>query len=232
MSATNTTPEAANVAERGPADERLIEREERAFARAAEADTRIKGDMHFIDWLAVGEGLAALRDRALRESYSNRPFGKAYTQTYAKLKLAHPWAAHYDPSTASHACWLHDNATDVLRWRETLAQNQREKWISARVVHEHYDRMTKVAKEKVPTASSAARENNAQTIIRLQEENDMLRKKSGGGLMPSASVDEVTEAVFEAHNAAFVRRLLAALTKRLADEGRQDAIEAKAKRKR
>jgi hypothetical protein len=218
------TVEGTDVA--NPADGHVIAREDAAFARAAEADQRVQGGLHFMDWLAISEGLGRLRDRAMRESYSNRPYGKAYTQRMAVLKAAHPWAGHYDPATASHACWLYDNATDVLRWREGLGQNQREAWITPRIVHQHYDRMHKVA-EKKATASSAARENNAQTIIRLQAEVDMLRKKGGGGLMPGATVEMLVEEIALAHNPAFMRRLVTALTKRLEAEARQDAIEGK-----
>jgi hypothetical protein len=232
--ADNTAPEGADVAEANPADARVIAREDAAFARAAEADERIKTGKHFGDWLAIGEGLAALRDRAMREACSNSPYGKTYTARYAALKKTHPWAGHYDASTISHACWLHDNATDVIRWRETLSSNQREAWTTPKVVHQHYDRLTKPVLKKEATASSAARENNAQTIIRLQEELDLLRKKGGGGLMPSATVDQLTEAIFEAHNPAYVRRLLKVLGDRLEAEERQDKVEAsvKAKRKR
>jgi hypothetical protein len=223
--ATSTT-EGADVADRNPADGRVIAREDAAFARAAEANTHIKDGLHFADWLAIGEGLAALRDRALRESYSNRPYGKAYTQTYAKLKLAHPWASEYDTATISHACWLADNVTDVMRWREALASNQREAWVSPRVIHQHYDRMTKPKEEKASTASSESRGNKDQTIIRLQEEVDMLRKKgAGSGLMPGASVDELVEEIALAHNPRFMRRAADALIKRADIEERQDAIE-------
>lgn len=131
---TNTTTEGADVAATSnPADGHVIAREEAAFARAAEADQRVQGGLHFMDWLAISEGLGRLRDRAMRESYSNRPYGKAYTQRYGALKDAHPWAGHYDPATASHACWLYDNATDVLRWREGLAKSQRDAWITPRI---------------------------------------------------------------------------------------------------
>jgi hypothetical protein len=88
-----------------------------------------------------------LRDRALREAHTNN-FNLAYRRCYAKLREAHPWAGHYDPSTISHACWLHDNLSDVLRWREGLAANQREAWTTPRVVHQNYERMTRIAAKK------------------------------------------------------------------------------------
>lgn len=212
--------------------DRIVEREEVAFARAKEADEIMGADMHFGDWLAIGEGLAALRDRAMRQSDSNRPYGRAYTSEYARLKAAHEWAGNYDPPTISHAIWLAENIAAVTAWRDLLTAKQRQEWVHPRTIHGHFNRLTKVPKKDDANKQASPMADLKATVIKLQEENDLLRKKGGGGLLPGATAEQLVEMLFEAHNTRFVVRFANLLSKRLESEARQDRIEGKAQAKR
>src|SRR4051794_18188431 len=90
----------------------------------------------------------------MRLSFSNGPFGRAYTSAYATLKASHAWAGHYDAGTVSHSIWLHEHAADVIRWRDTLSAKQRQDWVTPKVVHQHFERMTKPKVEDEPAISS------------------------------------------------------------------------------
>jgi hypothetical protein len=70
------------------------------------------------------------------------------------------------------------------------------------------------------------RESNRQIIIRLQEEIAMLRKRRGAGLMPSATAEQVLDALIAAHATDFMRRLHVLIGKHLDAEKRQNKLEA------
>ena len=158
--------------------------------------------------------------------HTNVPNGKGYNAAWDQLSKHVPTVRDLDKAARSAAVWMAQNWDAIDTWlRDTtkVSPQERLKMNHPTVVKRRYD----AAHQPKPDTTSPPRENNAQTIIRLQEELDAARKRSGGGLMPSATATEVADAIFEAHNAAFARRLIDALAKRLEAEERQDAIEAK-----
>jgi hypothetical protein len=214
-------------------DDRLHQRRAERIQRGREASDRINSGQHFGDWVAVADALVAMREEAMEVAHTNRPQGPPYRAAFKAIEQRESaWASKYSNNSNSgvraHCYWLIDNLPAVQSWRETLAQNQRDEWNHPSAVKRNYERMNKApeVKDKGSPVADAWTMTKA-TIIRLQEENDLLRKKAGGGLMPSAGVDDVATALFEAHNPAFIRRLVAALTHQLEAEARQDAIERK-----
>src|SRR4051794_32913087 len=76
--------------------------EARRLAQAAEATARIKDGDHFRDWTYVGQGLATLRDIAMRDAHTNAPYGKRYTAAYARRLKEVPALATFDNATKAH----------------------------------------------------------------------------------------------------------------------------------
>jgi hypothetical protein len=208
-----------------PADSRIEAREEASFAKAAAVAEPLKAGKSFFDWLDLGDGLAALRDRAMRQSCSNSPFGKGYTQRYAALKAEHPWAGIFDPGTISNAIWVHENRSDVTRWRDTLSSKQRQEWITPKVVRQHYEKAHKIAEAKkdgVEALSPMAKQRAA--IIELEEENTRLkreaaRRQAEGSLfdLKRDSIESIVDVVAGSVALGRFESLQRAMTKKLAE---------------
>jgi hypothetical protein len=75
-----------------PVDQCVEAQENAAFAATAQADKHISEGRTIADWFAIGEGLAALRERALRRSGSNQPYGGRYKGLINALRDEHPSA--------------------------------------------------------------------------------------------------------------------------------------------
>ena len=180
-------------------------------------------------WHSVGVASVRLRNEAMRIAGTNQPVGKGYNQIWKALSDTKPGLRDLAKWDRAHAMWLADHWSLVNAWLHTLASNEALTLLHPTSIKRKYE-----AGHKPPAASAnapSARVGLQDQVIKLQAEVDMLRKKGGGGLLPGASVSEFTDLLFEAHNPDFVRRMLAEAGKRLAAEERQDAIEAKRKRK-
>lgn len=210
-------------------DERLNERREARIAAGRTAFDKINSHEHFRDWLAVADALVAIREAAMDAAHTNHPQGPPYRAALKAIRIREPWTDKVDSATTTACYWLIDNLPAVQAWRDTLTFKQRDEWNHPATVRRAYERLNVVKEPKPDGAAPPPQRLVLQDkVIELQAEVDLLRKKGGGGLLPGASVEEVTERLFEAHNAAFVKRLIVELDKRLAAEVRQDAIEARA----
>lgn len=181
-------------------------------------------------WREIGEASAALMHDAMEHAGANGPLGPNYKQMWRRLAEHVPTVKGLDPAARSAAIWMVENWTEVQeRLFSGLTPKERLLVNHPTVVRRRYEAMLKREEGVTADKPVSPRVRLQDQVIRLQEEVDLLRKKSGGGLMPSASVSDVTDALFEAHNPAFMRRLMTAVEKRLAAEERQDRIEAKGK---
>ena len=112
--------------EQGPAD-KVTESEERKEALAEQADVRIKGGAHWRDWMFIADGMAVGQAKAMRAAGTNRPYGKAFTRAMREWLNERPWANRYDKGTRSNLLWCVDHRSEIDAWRDTLAQNVRDK---------------------------------------------------------------------------------------------------------
>ena len=127
-----------------PADGDAIRLIDQAYSddcldRAAEAFERIRAGNHWRDWVDVANGLAELRDTALRTSHSNKPEGKDNT-AIGQLFDQYKWPRKIDRATITHCYWVADHLDEIERWRGTLADNQRELWNHPSIVKRSYER--------------------------------------------------------------------------------------------
>jgi hypothetical protein len=180
-------------------------------------------------WHAIGVASVRLRNEAMRFAGANQPVGKGYNQVWRALADTKPGLRDLDKRERAHAMWLADHWSLVNAWLGTLASNEAAKLLHPTSIMRKYEAAHKPPAGGAP--GNGPRVGLRDQLTKVQAELDMLRKKGGGGLRPGASVTEITDRLFEAHNPVFVRRLLKELEKRLAAEERQDAIEVKVKRK-
>jgi hypothetical protein len=177
-------------------------------------------------WHRIGKASVTLRNSAMHLAGTNDAVGKRYNQIWKALADTKPGLRDLDKRNRAHAMWLADNWPAVNAWLLALTEPDRLRLNHPTSIMRRYEAAHTPPSQ--PGKTAAPQTSNVQTIIRLQEENDLLRKKGGGGLMPSARVEDVVESIFAAHNPVFVKKLIVELDKRLAAEQRQEAIEAKA----
>ena len=124
---------------------------------AAEAAARIEKGQHWLDWLAIGEGLVVGRLRAMRRSGTNRPEGSAYNRCFGDWMDAHTWARDLDRATRNHAVWCADHRDEVERWRETLAKNVRANLNHPTSIKRRYDKSHAVDKDEAETVKTGTK---------------------------------------------------------------------------
>jgi hypothetical protein len=216
-------------------DEKLHERRVARIAAGREAWASLQKHEHFGQWLAVADCLSALREQAMEEAHTNRPQGPPYRRAFkAIIEQQEPWAVAINDTVRAHCYWLVDNLPAVQSWRETLAFEQRDKWNHPTTVKRNYERLGVTRKAAEKAAPNATRLGLQDQVIRLQEENDALRRRQGAGFLPSASAEEVGEQIAGHHKPEYLRRLAKVLIALAEREERQDGIEARkqgAKRK-
>jgi hypothetical protein len=115
-----------NVSDEAPPEGLPTQHAEKKEQAAAAAFERIRKG-HWLDWIAVGEGLMVGREWAMRRAGTNRPIGSAYNRAFGEWMQTRPWARDLDKPTRNHLFWVVENRGAVDRWRETLAQNVRDK---------------------------------------------------------------------------------------------------------
>jgi hypothetical protein len=207
-------------------EDKLHERRAARIAAGREAWTELNKHEHFGKWLAIADALVAIREEAMEQAgNTNRPQGPPYRKAFkAIITQREPWAAAIKETVRTHCYWLVDNLVAVQRWRETLAFDQRDQWNHPTVVKRNYERLM-VVKEQKEKAAPNARVGLQDQVIRLQEENDMLRRRQGSGFRPSATPEEAAEQVAGHHRPEFMRKMAKALVAIAEREERQDRIE-------
>jgi hypothetical protein len=91
-------------------------------------------------WISAGGAWQALQNVALHRSGANNIASPRYRRVYAVLVHAWPQLAKVDKATRSHAIWLFANSEAVLRWRATLSQKERDKWVYPGTIRRHFER--------------------------------------------------------------------------------------------
>ncbi len=195
--------------------------------RARAAWERIKTDDAWHTWLAIGEGLVWCRREGMRRAHTDDTKANRYRTAMGAI-LAEEKLDTIDKGVRSHLLDVMDALPDIERWRSTLTVNERARWNHPRTVLEHWKRATAVAKPK--PEGPTPRQNLQDQVIRLQEELDAVRKRGGGGLLPSATPDELADMISDAQSTVFRRKLIAVLIKRTEADERQDKIERDRKR--
>jgi hypothetical protein len=155
------------------------EYEARKEKAAEEAALRIKRGDHWLDWVAVGDGLTVGRLRSMRRAGTNQPVGAAYNRAFGLWLDEHKWARELNKATRNHAMWIIDHRDEIERWRETLAKNQRDRINHPTTMKRAFEAANKDKdKDKTPKEKSeTAAQKMAREIDRLEKENDTLRKR-------------------------------------------------------
>jgi hypothetical protein len=170
----------------GAVPSKATDLEEQREQRAAEAYERIRSGQHFRDWRFVAEGLAVGRTKAMRTSYSNQAMGSRYNKAFGEWMNARPWAKAIDKATRNHLLWLADHLAEVEAWRETLAEDQRQKLNHPSVVKRNFEQAHRIEEQRKagePAAVSPMAALKAE-LIKEQEQSAMWKRRAerGGSL--------------------------------------------------
>jgi hypothetical protein len=176
-------------------DDLATEHEERVEKRAEEAAARIAKGQHWLDWLAIGEGLVVGRQRAMRRSGTNRPEGSAYNRCFGDWMDGHKWARDLDKATRNHSMWCADHRDEIERWRETLASNVRNNMNHPTTIKRRYEASHAIEKD---ASERQKTETKAQQLERrcaeLEDELIEAKKKNADGMFDPAKI-KATELV-------------------------------------
>jgi hypothetical protein len=153
--------------------------------QAAEAFERIRSGQHWRDWTYVAQGFEVGRERAMRESHSNRPYGRPYNEAFSRWMDRNSWSRKIDKATRNHLFWVADNLVAIEAWRETLAANQRDAWNHPTSVKRAFERamLEKAEKEagRAPLKSPMAQMKEA--LIEAQTQADRWKRQAEKGSM-------------------------------------------------
>jgi hypothetical protein len=99
---------------------------------------------------------------------------------------ARPWARRYDKVTRNHLIWVADNHSEVEAWRETLAQNERDKLNHPTTVKRKFEAARKLSDKDPNTAKKlSGKEALLARNTELETELTTLKRKmkdDGGSL--------------------------------------------------
>ena len=163
-----------------PGKEADVNSDERKEILAAEADERIRKGSHWSDWGFIADGFAVGRSKAMHASGSNKPYGKGYTEKFAAWMAERPWAKRIDKSTRNHLLWVADHRSEIEAWRETLAQNERDKLNHPTNLKRKFESAQRVS-AKDPALPK--KETNKDALVRALDEAhaEIKRLKADGG---------------------------------------------------
>jgi hypothetical protein len=119
-----------------------------------------------------------------------------------------------------------DRRSEINAWRDTLSVTERSRLNHPSSVLRKWKAASKVTASNDGASPRVALQDQ---VIRLQEEIDTLRARSGSGFMPGTSAADAAERISEHHAPRFLRQLAAKLMEVADREERQNAIEAKRK---
>lgn len=176
------------------------EHEERIERIAEEAAARIAKGQHWLDWLAIGEGLVVGRLRSMRRSGMNRPEGSAYNRAFGDWMDAHKWARDLDKATRNHAMWCADHRAEIEYWRETLAANVRANLNHPTSIKRRYEAAHKVDKDESENVETESRAKQLERRCAELEDEVMTLKsnRESGYVDPTRTkAKEMARIVFE-----------------------------------
>jgi hypothetical protein len=209
-------------------DTRGLSAEELAIERGRESWRKLAKDENWQDWLNVGDALAVCRGQAMRAANTNQPIGRAYNEAMGLLLKKHGFD-RIDKGDRSRLMECMDRRAEINVWRDTLSVTERIRLNHPSAVLRKWKAATKVNDKAGAGSPRLALQDQ---VIRLQEENDMLRARQASGFMPGTSAEAAAERIAEHHNPRFLRQLASKLNEVADREERQNRIEAGARRKR
>jgi hypothetical protein len=162
-------------------DDFLLERER----LAAEAFVRVRSGQHWRDWCLIAEGMAAGRERAMREAGTNDPVGRGYNAAFGRWMDKNGWPRKVDKATRNHLLWVADRFAQIEAWRETLASNKREALNHPTAVRRAFEAAHRVAADKAAETAKLSPVAKLKEALRVSEEERHVwerRAKDGGSL--------------------------------------------------
>ena len=138
---------------------------------AEEADARIKSGAHWTDWMYIADGIAVGQSKAMRDTGTNKPYGRAFTRAFGDWLKTRPWANRYDKGTRSNLLWAVDHRSEIEAWRDMLAQNERDKMNHPTVLRRRFEAAHKVAAVNPDTPK---KETGKEALVR--ENTDLWAK--------------------------------------------------------
>jgi hypothetical protein len=152
----------------GPMD-RAAENEAHKEKLAEEGYERIKGGSHWRDWRFIADGFAVGRTKAYRMVGTNNQNDPRYKRAFKAWMDERPWARSIDKATRNHLFWVADNHSEIDAWRETLAQNERDKLNHPTTLKRKFDAAHRLG---VKDPNAPKKETTREALLREIEAKD------------------------------------------------------------
>jgi hypothetical protein len=145
-----------------------------------EAWARVRSDLNWQDWLAIGRAHVIGRARAEREAHVNEPKGQRYKEAFSE------WMERFgfenlDSGDRSRLFYVMDHLPQIEAWRSTLTTTERLRLNHPSTVLRKWKSATQRPPQEAKRPSPFAKMK--ESIIQLSEENDRLKREvdCGGG---------------------------------------------------
>ena len=153
--------------------------------RGQEAWARLRQELAWEDWLAVGEALRLGRHLAMLEARTNEPSGKRYQAIYGDW-LRQNGFDEIDKGDRSRLFDCLENLSAIHGWRQTLPLNQRVRLNHPNSIWRNWQKSTIAGQTTVDTRPSPTAKYKDE-IARLENENHLLRR-AGDDLFTATDV--------------------------------------------
>ena len=179
-----------------PTTDRPTDDEVAAYKRGRAAIEHLNKDLNFSWWLDYAHAIVAVRTEAMREAYTNKPIGKAYNQSYARIMKREKLEA-FDANARKDCVAMIDNlhhpvetfrGIGILAWRsEKLNGTERARLNHPTAVLRRWKDATKAVppgerKETVETALvrhvASLKESHRQQLFQQEDEVDTLQSRN------------------------------------------------------
>jgi len=153
--------------------------------RGQEAWARLRQELAWEDWLAVGEALRLGRHLAMLEARTNEPSGKRYQAIYGDW-LRQNGFDEIDKGDRSRLFDCLENLSAIHGWRQTLPLNQRVRLNHPNSIWRNWQKSkTTVDTRPSPTAKYK------DEIVRLEDENSRLRRAGDELFLPQDTATDI-----------------------------------------
>jgi hypothetical protein len=110
--------------------------------RAEKAVAGLSRGNRFEDWIDIGEGLLAGRERAMQRAGATKPYGQKYKAELADWRDRNPWTQdrRLKHPAGVNAIWVVENIAAIEAWRATLPDDERDAYNHPSTIRKEFTR--------------------------------------------------------------------------------------------
>jgi hypothetical protein len=198
--------------------------EETTIKLAKDAAGRLLSGNTFDDWVAVGNGVIAVRMRAMRAAKTNRPEGRKYAEAFEEeLAEAGLEKIAGDKAVRSRLHDILENLNEVEAWLQTLPSNKRLEYNHPNTVWRHFSKYNLRVTEDQRTVMMLENQNTElkKKLDQKDKENADLKSNSTM-LMPKETPEQIVEKLTSKYSEPVLKQIRNLLSKQIDGDAPQE----------